>query len=137
MSIDGASAASHDAFRGEDGSLDQTVEAARAARDAGLPLQINTTVCASTVDDLPALAWRAAETVEKSDAASDWSAMAKTKATEVAAECAETGARLHGGRGILDERRIARLCRDARLPLIYEGINAVQRDLIYRHTGEQ
>ncbi|NLV03716.1 TIGR04053 family radical SAM/SPASM domain-containing protein [Haloferax volcanii] len=55
LSLDGATAASHDAFRGEDGSFDQTVAAARAAREAGLPLQINTTVCAQTVDELPAL----------------------------------------------------------------------------------
>jgi len=33
-----------------------TIEAAREARAAGLPLQINTTVCAETVDELPALA---------------------------------------------------------------------------------
>ncbi|CQR48630.1 MULTISPECIES: TIGR04053 family radical SAM/SPASM domain-containing protein [Haloferax] len=55
LSLDGATAASHDVFRGEDGSFEQTVAAARAARDAGLPLQINTTVCAETVDELPAL----------------------------------------------------------------------------------
>ncbi|MGB9956560.1 TIGR04053 family radical SAM/SPASM domain-containing protein [Haloferax prahovense] len=55
LSLDGATAASHDAFRGEDGSFEQTVAAARAARDASLPLQINTTVCAETVDELPAL----------------------------------------------------------------------------------
>jgi radical SAM protein len=53
LSIDGASAAAHDGFRGEDGSFEETLRAARAARDAGLPLQVNTTVCARTVDDLP------------------------------------------------------------------------------------
>ena len=52
VSIDGEDATSHDDFRGEDGSFDQTVAAARAAREAGLPLQINTTVCQSTVEDL-------------------------------------------------------------------------------------
>jgi len=55
LSIDGGSAGSHDAFRGEAGSFDQTVAAAEAARDAGLLLQINTTVCADTVDELPAI----------------------------------------------------------------------------------
>jgi radical SAM protein len=55
VSIDGESAASHDEFRGEDGSFDQTAAAARAAHEAGLPLQINTTVCASTVADLPGI----------------------------------------------------------------------------------
>jgi len=53
LSIDGGSAATHDAFRKETGSFDQTVTAARAAREAGLPLQINTTVCAETADELP------------------------------------------------------------------------------------
>ncbi|WP_435183714.1 TIGR04053 family radical SAM/SPASM domain-containing protein [Halobellus sp. EA9] len=52
LSIDGASAEAHDDFRGESGSFAQTVAAARAAREAGVPLQINTTVCAATVDEL-------------------------------------------------------------------------------------
>jgi radical SAM protein with 4Fe4S-binding SPASM domain len=55
VSIDGASPESHDSFRGEHGSFEETVRAARAAREADVPLQVNTTVCAQTVDDLPAV----------------------------------------------------------------------------------
>jgi radical SAM protein len=55
VSLDGASAASHDEFRQETGSFEGTVEAARAAQEAGIPVQINTTVCRETVDELPAL----------------------------------------------------------------------------------
>ena len=55
LSLDGGDAESHDAFRGETGSFAATVDAAGAAREAGLPLQINTTVCAETVDQLPAI----------------------------------------------------------------------------------
>lgn len=55
VSIDGGSAETHDAFRKEDGSFEQTLKAARAAREADLPLQVNTTVCAETVEDLPAV----------------------------------------------------------------------------------
>ncbi|WP_248897060.1 TIGR04053 family radical SAM/SPASM domain-containing protein [Haloplanus halobius] len=55
LSIDGGSRAAHDEFRGEPGSFESTIEAARAANDAGLPLQINTTVCAETVAELPAI----------------------------------------------------------------------------------
>lgn len=55
LSLDGATAASHDDFRGEAGSFDRTLAAARAAREVGLPLQLNTTVCADTVDELPAI----------------------------------------------------------------------------------
>lgn len=55
LSIDGASVTSHDDFRGESGSFEATMEAARAAREADLPLQINTTVCQRTVGDLSGL----------------------------------------------------------------------------------
>jgi len=55
LSLDGNTAESHDAFRGESGSFDATMAAAEAAHEAGLPLQINTTVCAETVDQLPAI----------------------------------------------------------------------------------
>ena len=61
LSLDGATPAAHDDFRGEPGSFDATLAAAEAARDAGLPLQVNTTVCAATVDELPALAERVAD----------------------------------------------------------------------------
>lgn len=53
LSIDGATAASHDEFRGEMGSYDRALEAAEAARDLNLSIQINTTVTATTVDELP------------------------------------------------------------------------------------
>jgi radical SAM protein len=55
LSVDGGSAAAHDGFRKEEGSFEQTLAAARAARRAEIPLQINTTVCAETVDQLPAI----------------------------------------------------------------------------------
>ncbi len=56
VSIDGASAESHDDFRGESGSFTETLRAAEDARDAGVPLQVNTTVCERTVDELPEIA---------------------------------------------------------------------------------
>ncbi|MDZ7701321.1 MAG: radical SAM protein [Halobacteriales archaeon] len=55
LSLDGGTPETHDDFRGEDGSFERTLRAARAATDAGLPLQLNTTVCADTVDELPAI----------------------------------------------------------------------------------
>lgn len=60
LSLDGATRESHDRFRGEESFAD-TLTAARAARDAGLPLQVNTTVCAQTVDELPAIRDRVRE----------------------------------------------------------------------------
>lgn len=61
LSIDGATPDAHDKFRQEPGSYTQTIAAANTAVDAGLPLQINTTVCAETVDELPGIRDRLTE----------------------------------------------------------------------------
>ncbi|AEM56332.1 Fe-S oxidoreductase [Haloarcula hispanica N601] len=55
LSIDGGDSESHDTFRGESGSFEATMAAAEAARNLDIPLQINTTVCAETVEQLPAI----------------------------------------------------------------------------------
>jgi MoaA/NifB/PqqE/SkfB family radical SAM enzyme/metal-sulfur cluster biosynthetic enzyme len=56
VSLDGAEAATHDAFRRVRGSYRHTLAIVERARALGLPLQINTTVCRRTVSGLPALA---------------------------------------------------------------------------------
>lgn len=56
LSLDGAGASTHDAFRRVQGSFDWTVAACRAALDAGLRLQVNTTVSRETVRELPGIA---------------------------------------------------------------------------------
>lgn len=53
VSLDGATPETHDEFRGEDGSFQETIAAAEHARDLGIPLQVNTSVCAATLDRLP------------------------------------------------------------------------------------
>lgn len=55
VSLDGATAATHDAFRGVDGVFDATTTAIATIRDLGLRLQVNTTVSAGTVEELPAV----------------------------------------------------------------------------------
>jgi heme b synthase len=55
ISIDGATAASHDAFRGVDGAFDGAMRGIEAARRAGLAFQINTTVTRHNLAELPAL----------------------------------------------------------------------------------
>ena len=55
LSLDGATAERHDAFRGVPGTFATTVRAAQWIREAGVPLQINTLVTSETVEDLPAI----------------------------------------------------------------------------------
>lgn len=65
LSLDGATAESHDTFRGEEGTFETAIRAAEHARDVGVPIQFNTTITASTVDQLPGIA----DIVERYDAA--------------------------------------------------------------------
>jgi len=83
-----------------------------------------------------ALAYRAARKVRDGENPGLWAAMTKTKATEVATRNAERGMQFHGGRSIFEDRRIARVYRDCRIPVIYEGANEIQRNLIYRQSRE-
>lgn len=53
LSLDGASAATHDAFRGVPGVYDATMRAARWVRDEGFRLQLNSTVTRANVMELP------------------------------------------------------------------------------------
>jgi radical SAM protein len=55
LSLDGPDAARHDALRGVPGCFERTLAAATAARDAGLPFQVNTLVSRATLADLPAV----------------------------------------------------------------------------------
>ena len=55
FSIDGPNAASHDAFRGVPGAFDNVMRAMRAAREVGMPFQMNTTVSTLNVDRLEEL----------------------------------------------------------------------------------
>lgn len=61
FSLDGATEATHDAFRGVPGSFRWTLDGMRFAREAGMEVQVNTTVCRQTVAELPAIAERVAE----------------------------------------------------------------------------
>jgi radical SAM protein len=55
LSLDGATAASHDNFRQVDGVFAATMAAMETVRDLGLRLQINTTVTADSANELPHL----------------------------------------------------------------------------------
>lgn len=61
VSLDGASPAVHDAFRRVPGSFDWTVAMLRAARELGLPTQVNTTITRRTIGDLAAMSALVAE----------------------------------------------------------------------------
>jgi radical SAM protein with 4Fe4S-binding SPASM domain len=52
VSMDGASAGTHDAFRGMSGSFARTLDAVRWANEIGLPVQINTTFSRRNIGEI-------------------------------------------------------------------------------------
>jgi len=54
LSLDGSTAARHDAIRGVPGTFDRTLQAIRWAQELEMPLQVNTLVAAETSADVPA-----------------------------------------------------------------------------------
>lgn len=61
LSLDGATAATHDSFRGIDGTFASTLEAAELVVRHGFRFQINTTICRNNLRELPALLARTIE----------------------------------------------------------------------------
>ena len=56
VSLDGASARTHDTFRGMAGSFERTLDAIRWANEAGLPVQINTTFSRRNIAEMDTIA---------------------------------------------------------------------------------
>lgn len=54
LSLDGATAETHDRFRGLTGTFQRTLRAVELAHQAGLSIQINTTLTRSNLDEFPA-----------------------------------------------------------------------------------
>jgi len=61
LSLDGATRESHDRFRGVEGTWDWTLEAIEKAREADLPVQINSTITQQNVNEFDGFAQRLAE----------------------------------------------------------------------------
>lgn len=55
ISLDGSNPSTHDSFRQVQGAFEGALEGIRAAREAGLPFQINTTVTEKNLSQLPAI----------------------------------------------------------------------------------
>jgi alkylation response protein AidB-like acyl-CoA dehydrogenase len=57
-------------------------------------------------------------------------AMAKWYAGETAVKCADEALQMHGGYGYLDEYKVQRLYRDAKIVELYEGTKEIEKAII-------
>jgi acyl-CoA dehydrogenase len=65
----------------------------------------------------------------------DMAARAKLFSSEVEGRVVDECVQLHGGAGYMDEYRISRMYRDARISRIYAGSSEVMREIIARSIG--
>jgi len=93
--------------------------------------------CREQFEAARALTWMACERVMDGQNPAFWASLAKSHATRTAEDIAQTAVQLHGGEGLREKNRVNRVYRDAKYPAIYEGANAVQRDLAYSHWPER
>ena len=59
-------------------------------------------------------------------------AMAKWFSAEVALQCADEAVQMHGGYGYIDEYKVNRLYRAAKVLEIYEGTKEMEKTIIAR-----
>ena len=59
-------------------------------------------------------------------------AMAKWFSAKTAVECADEALQMHGGYGYMDEYKVQRLYRDARILEIYEGTREIEKTIVAR-----
>jgi alkylation response protein AidB-like acyl-CoA dehydrogenase len=59
--------------------------------------------------------------------------MAKWFSGEIAVKCADEALQMHGGYGYLDEYKVQRIYRDAKIIEIYEGTKEIEKNIIARN----
>ena len=71
-------------------------------------------------------AWKA----DKGDLDHSLVAMAKWYSAKIAVECADEAVQMHGGYGYIDEYKVQRLYRDAKILEIYEGTKEIEKTIV-------
>jgi alkylation response protein AidB-like acyl-CoA dehydrogenase len=85
---------------------------------------------ASEVEQARAFYRQVATLIDAGTDCTHLAAMAKLRATEMAAVVTAQAMQLHGGNGYTTERAVERYWRDARLTTIFEGTSEIQRKII-------
>jgi butyryl-CoA dehydrogenase len=119
-------------------SLDASVIYARERKQFGKPIGSFQGVAfmiadmATEVEAARAMVWRAAWLKDKGEDYSTAAAQAKLFASEVSQRVTNMGVQVHGGYGYVEEYKVERFLRDAKLTELGEGTSQIQRLVIGR-----
>jgi len=119
-------------------ALEEAVKHIKKRHQFGQPLssfQINQFKVAEMATRIKAarnLVYEAAWKADNEIIDSELIAMAKWFAGETAVRCADESLQMHGGYGYIDEYKIQRIYRDAKIMEIYEGTKEIEKIIISR-----
>jgi alkylation response protein AidB-like acyl-CoA dehydrogenase len=88
---------------------------------------------ATEIEAARLLCYQAASVKDRKEKVTQFSAMAKLYASEVAVRCAEKGVQIHGGYGFIKDFPAEKFYRDVKLCTIGEGTSEIQRLVIARN----
>ena len=119
-------------------ALDASVSYARERKQFGRPIGSFQGVAfmiadmATEIEAARALVWRAAWLKDRGEDYSTAAAQAKLFASEVSQRVTNMGVQVHGGYGYVEEYKVERFLRDAKLTELGEGTSQIQRLVIGR-----
>ncbi len=118
------------------GALEEAVKYAKARNLFGQSLaqfqatQLKIAEMATQIRAARNLTYEAAVSIDSGKVDPSLGAMAKWYAADVAVKCADHALQIHGGYGYIDEYKVNRLYRDAKILDIYEGTKEVEKLIV-------
>ena len=119
-------------------ALEESIKYTRGRRQFGAPLasfqvtQFKIAEMATLIRAARNLYYEAAWAVDRGKVDHALIAMAKWFSAEMAVRCADEALQMHGGYGYIDEYKVQRLYRDAKVLEIYEGTKEIEKTIISR-----
>ena len=119
-------------------ALEEAIKYTRSRRQFGVPLssfqvtQFKLAEMATMIRAARNLYYEAVASVDSGHIDHGLIAMAKWFSGEVAVKCADEALQMHGGYGYIDEYKIQRIYRDAKIVEIYEGTKEIEKMIVAR-----
>ena len=119
-------------------ALEESIRHTRDRHQFGVPLasfqaiQFKIAEMATWIRAAKNLYYEAAWAVDRGKVDHALIAMAKWFSGEMAVRCADEALQMHGGYGYIDEYKVQRLYRDAKVLEIYEGTKEIEKNIISR-----
>jgi len=119
-------------------ALEEAMAHSKRRHQFGLPLvsfqvnQFKIAEMATRIEAARNLYYKAAWLVDRGTVDHGLIAMAKWFSGEVAVSCADEALQMHGGYGYIDEYKVQRIYRDAKIVEIYEGTKEIEKIIVAR-----